>query len=254
MKRRAREPSPEYSPSKPSGSTVNAVANAQAPKECPRSGHAGKRRKRKATQEVTQEVAPEVAANPPQESQKYVDVQMPAAPSLEILSRTSGWLAKIASSHISDTESWVEEVSNLMNGLEWASQTEALADDSLLHVAQRCQRAETISSGANFVKIMAELFFAAKVNGYSFSLFIPYICLITLTGFYSTTPSPSSFPKELNVWKNDGKSFELALVRPCKVYPITVYRIVPLSIGTAQDLAGLDLQLQVVLYPKHLTI
>lgn len=183
MKRRSREISPDGDDS--------TNENVNAPKECPRSGRPGKRRRRKALQGPG-----DVAADQVEESQKYVGVSEPTPPSQEILSQTSGLLSKIASSHIEDLETWVEDISNLMNGSEWASQAEALGNNSLLCIARRCQRAETISSGANFVRIMAELFFAAKVNGYdSFTIF-PFIS----NALQDSTPprSPSAlFPRKL---------------------------------------------------------
>lgn len=156
-------------PSEPSPNQPVQKNYAYAPKECPRSGQPPKRRKRRATQGRTEEVLGDEQTEQPQ---KYVGVLTPMAPSPEILSQTMGWLSKMASSHINDLDTWVEEVTKLLNGSEWASQSEALSDNSLLHIAQRCQRAETVSSGANFVKIMAELFFAAKVNGYSFFTYL----------------------------------------------------------------------------------
>lgn len=66
---------------------------------------------------------------------------------------------------MTEREDWVEEVANLIEGSDWGNQVEALEGHSLLQIARRCERAESVNWGANFVRIMAECFFAAKVNG-----------------------------------------------------------------------------------------
>lgn len=89
-----------------------------------------------AHRQADKEVESEEREDTPLEQPKYVGVQEPTPPSEEVQSRASLWLLKIASSHISDADSWVEEVTGVIKGLEWVSQTETLGDNSLLSIAQ----------------------------------------------------------------------------------------------------------------------
>lgn len=62
---------------------------------------------------------------------------------------------------------WVERIAQAVTGMAWAEQEEAFSSNTLLHIAQRCRRAETLDVGMRFVKLMCELLFAAKVNRYT---------------------------------------------------------------------------------------
>lgn len=159
LKRRLEEHSPEDD-DREADPIDNTVANAR--KNCHRNGQPPKRKRR--TVGRPQELEPNQSEDTG-ESQKYVSVQEPSLPSADIQSCTSALLLKLASCHLSDVDSWVDEVTEVVKGSDWVSQTEALADNCLLQIAQRCQRAEAVNTGASFVRIVAELSFAAKVNG-----------------------------------------------------------------------------------------
>lgn len=137
-----------------------------ASKECPRSGKPGKRKRRKAALSRAGgggDVELEEREDTSEERPRYLAVTEPAIPSQEILSQMSALLLRIVT--LPEGDDWVELAVNLIRGSDWEFQVEALRQDSLLQIGRRCQRAESVSWGANLVKMMAELCFAAKVNG-----------------------------------------------------------------------------------------
>lgn len=97
------------------------------------------------------------------EGQRYSETDKAAAPSEANQSKATAFLLRFAS--VSTRPDWIEQIYQAIVPLTaWAEQKDAFASDTLLNLAQRCLRAETVSVGMRFVKIMYELLFAAKVN------------------------------------------------------------------------------------------
>lgn len=127
------------------------------PPPCPRNGSSSKRKRQKvAHRRYDLEEGP-----------RYQETENPAKPSEDIRSRAAVLMLKFssASSSASAGAEWVEGLyQSVIHVKNWAEQEEATASDTLLHLAQRCRRAETVDIGMRFIKMMYELLFAAKIN------------------------------------------------------------------------------------------
>ncbi|KAJ3963958.1 hypothetical protein EV361DRAFT_956444 [Lentinula raphanica] len=89
----------------------------------------------------------------------------PQRPSAEVMSKTSTLLSKLMGVLKETSEDFVEKILRIVSVAEWKEESEALSSNTLLHLAQRLKHVEEVDIGTRFVRIMNELFFAAKING-----------------------------------------------------------------------------------------
>jgi hypothetical protein len=131
--------------------------------ECHRSGKSSKKKKKKVAHhrfDFEEQSIPEQSIPP-----RYEVSESPAQPSEDVLSKTAYWMLVLASTP--SGSGWVKEMKDALDPMrKWLEQSEALASDSLLHLALRCKRAAAVEGGMRFVTMMYELLFTAKLNRY----------------------------------------------------------------------------------------
>ncbi|GAW09673.1 AAA family [Lentinula edodes] len=88
----------------------------------------------------------------------------PRAPPKEVTDASLGLMLRLTGGAGWGTDVWAEDILRIVACVDWEEASGALSSYSLLHLAQRCSRAEKIDTGATFVRMMCELFLAAKVN------------------------------------------------------------------------------------------
>ncbi|GAW07889.1 hypothetical protein LENED_009914 [Lentinula edodes] len=88
----------------------------------------------------------------------------PRAPPKEVTDASLGLMLRLTGGAGWGTDIWAEDILRIVACVDWEEASGVLSSYSLLHLAQRCSRAEKIDTGATFVRMIYELFLAAKVN------------------------------------------------------------------------------------------
>ncbi|KAJ4484259.1 hypothetical protein C8J55DRAFT_510158 [Lentinula edodes] len=94
----------------------------------------------------------------------YEASDRPHAPPKEVTDASLGLMLRLTGGAGWGTDVWAEDIRCIVACVDWEEASGALSSYSLLHLAQRCSRAEKIDTGATFIRMMYELFLAAKVN------------------------------------------------------------------------------------------
>ncbi|GAW03232.1 filamentous hemagglutinin family domain-containing protein [Lentinula edodes] len=100
----------------------------------------------------------------------YEASDRPHAPPKEVTDASLGLMLRLTGGAGWGTDVWAEDIRRIVACVDWEEASGALSSYSLLHLAQRCSRAEKIDTGATFIRMIYELFLAAKVNRASFNL------------------------------------------------------------------------------------
>ncbi|KAJ3965340.1 hypothetical protein EV361DRAFT_1020368 [Lentinula raphanica] len=101
----------------------------------------------------------------PQPQPTFIVSAEPQRPSVEVMSKTSALLSKLMGVLKETSEDFVEKILRIVSVAEWKEESGALTSNTLLHLAQQLKHVEEVDIGSRFVRIMNELFFAAKING-----------------------------------------------------------------------------------------
>ncbi|KAJ3804864.1 hypothetical protein F5876DRAFT_70278 [Lentinula aff. lateritia] len=94
----------------------------------------------------------------------YEASDCPHAPHKEITDASLGLMLHLTGGAGWGTDVWAEDICRIVACVDWEEASGALSIYSLLHLAQRCSQAEKIDTGTTFIRMMYELFLAAKVN------------------------------------------------------------------------------------------
>ncbi|KAJ4487007.1 hypothetical protein C8R41DRAFT_868192 [Lentinula lateritia] len=94
----------------------------------------------------------------------YEASDRPHTPPKEVTDASLGLMLRLTGGAGWGTNVWAEDICRIVACVDWEEASGALSSYSLLHLAQRCSRAEKIDTGATFIRMMYELFLAAKVN------------------------------------------------------------------------------------------
>ncbi|KAJ3847261.1 hypothetical protein EV368DRAFT_87926 [Lentinula lateritia] len=94
----------------------------------------------------------------------YEASDCPHAPHKEVTDASLGLMLRLTGGAGWGTDVWAEDICRIVACVDWEEASGALSIYSLLHLAQRCSQAEKIDTGTTFIRMMYELFLAAKVN------------------------------------------------------------------------------------------
>ena len=125
----------------------------------------------------------------PEEPSFYEASETPYRPALDVQKSATTLLLEIGTGVGSDSESpachtWVVNLRDTIAGATWV-QEESLDTNSLVNLAQRCSRMETVHRGSTFLQMVLELLFAAKINSYVHSLERFTVLTVCDLGFFT---------------------------------------------------------------------